>query len=62
MSDKPSPVTIIYKSGAKVTFDCTNFIARKRNGELVEVEWKNPSVRPLHIGVDDIAAIWDGRV
>jgi hypothetical protein len=63
-TDRPErgPVTIVYKSGAKVVVTCKNFTVRKRGGEIVEVQWEKPDPRPLHIGVDEIAAVWDGDV
>jgi hypothetical protein len=52
-------VTIIYKSGATIDMTCDNVIVRKRASEIVEIEWVAARPRPLHIGLDDIAAVWE---
>lgn len=53
-------VTIIYKSGAKVKIKCKEMTIRKRGGTLTEVKWIEADPRPMLVGVDDIAAIYEG--
>lgn len=48
-------VRIVYKSGYTHDFECTNFTISKN-----EVKWESvtDSNRPIRIGLDDIAAVW----
>ena len=58
-------VTIIYKSGAKVHFKCKNFTCRKQGSTLLEANWdgiRKNDPRPLLFGVEEVAAVWDGKV
>lgn len=54
-----SKVLIIYKSGAQVELECKDFTVTKRGSELTGAEWSAASPRPLHLGLDDIAAIYE---
>ena len=53
-------VTVVYKSGAKVTFRTRKFSYQIVSGEL-SVEWGPSYPNPLMIGVDDIVAIYGGK-
>lgn len=55
-------ITIIYKSGAKVTLKCKTFTCSFRNGALLEVTWEDPKPRPMFFGVDSVEAIYEGKV
>jgi hypothetical protein len=48
-------VRIVYKSGYTHDFECTEFTVKP--GEIL---WNSakPSIRPVKLGVDDVAAIW----
>lgn len=52
-------VLVIYKSGAQLTIQCEEFSVKNRGGTLTEVEWKGAVPRPLHFGIDDVAAIFE---
>lgn len=40
-----------------------DFHVKKTDGEITEIRWTGtPKPRPLYIGVDDIAAIYEGKV
>jgi len=52
-------IVIFYRSGQKMTLECDSFEVIKRGSEIVEVTWVNPLPRPLHLGVDDIVAVWE---
>lgn len=57
--------TIIYKSGVYVHVECENLTATRSNqtGELLSIKWDGAmKPRPLFIGINDIAAIYVGRV
>ncbi len=47
--------TILYKSGAKI-------VVTKRGGTITEIEWSGEKNKPLHFGVDDIAAVFVGKL
>ncbi len=58
-------VTIVYKSGAKVTFRCKEFTVKTNTvtGRIMSLEWDTPRPRPLEIGcLDEIVAVWSRRV
>jgi len=58
-----SIVTIVYKSGVTVQMKTDDFHVKKTDGEITEIRWTGtPKPRPLYIGVDDIAAIYEGKV
>lgn len=54
--------TIIYKSGQKVQFRAENLVVKRYANGRLEVSWDKISPRPFLMGVDDIAAIWQGKV
>ena len=54
-------ITVLYKSGAKVTIKCESFTCFRRGGELTKIEWDSPQPKPLFIGVDNIAAVYEGK-
>ena len=57
-----STFTIIYKSGAKVQVTAEKLkLTRYANGRK-ELEWESLKPHALLVGVDDIAAIWEGKV
>lgn len=52
-------VRIIYKSGAVQDIRCKNFtVTTSGLGAISAVKWDTPKPRPLHIGVDQIAAVY----
>lgn len=58
-------VSIIFKSGATVTFDTREFSIKKNGfGELMSVEWdsKGLSEYPLRINLENIDAILVKRI
>ena len=52
-------ITVIYKSGATIDLTCEDFSVRQAGGTITQLAWDDPEPRPLHIGVDDVAAVWD---
>ncbi len=52
-------IKIIYKSGATIDIVCDDITVSKRGSTLAKLEWENTHPRPLFVGIDDIAAIWD---
>ena len=58
---KKDDITIIYKSGAKVHLKVDSFRITKSGGELHSAEWDKADPRPLLLGVDEIAAIYEGK-
>ena len=56
-----SVVTVIYKSGVKIQIECQSFEVRKIGGELQRVIWDSPKPKPLFFGIDDVAAIYEGK-
>jgi hypothetical protein len=56
-----STVTIGYKSGAKVRVRAKSFKVTRLHGGGKEAEWENVWPRPLLFGIDDVAAIYEGR-
>lgn len=53
-------LTIIYKSGAVVHARAREFNLTK-NAHTTEMNWVRMSPRPLMIGVDEIAAVYEGH-
>ena len=56
---KRSKVRVVYKSGYVQDFTCKNFKLTHSGGDLHSVTWEDAKPRPMHIGIDDIAAIWE---
>lgn len=52
-------VTVIYKSGATMDLTCDEFAVRKMGSDIVGIEWDAARPWPLHVGVDEIAAVWE---
>lgn len=52
-------VRIIYKSGVVQDVKCDDFKVSLGNGGLSRVTWDNAKPRPLYIGVDEIAAVYE---
>lgn len=52
-------IKIIYKSGATHEFEVTDFSYEETSG-VTKVEWDSYSMenKPLRIGLEDIAAVW----
>lgn len=55
-------VTIIYKSGAKVHLQVESMGVTRFGTGATEVTWKDAKPKPLLMGVDEIAAIFEGKV
>jgi hypothetical protein len=53
-----SKVRVIYKSGATIDVRCDNFKVKRIGAAISAIEWENAKPDALHIGVDDIAAVW----
>ena len=53
-----SKVRVIYKSGATIDVRCDNFKVKRTLGAISAIEWENAKPDALHMGVDDIAAVW----
>lgn len=54
-------VTVVYKSGAMIDLTCESLkvtVGRVEN-DLREVSWVDASPRPLYMGLDQVAAIWE---
>lgn len=59
---RPRTIRVIYRSGAAQEFRCVSFsVSRTPSGEVAEVKWDNAWPMPMHIGIDDIAAVWQVR-
>jgi hypothetical protein len=54
-------VTIIYKSGAKVHLEVKELSITKGVNGLKEITWEEADPRPLFIGIDEVAAIYEGE-
>jgi hypothetical protein len=51
--------TVVYRSGVTIDLVATKVVLTKRGATITKVEWSNDIYpRPLHIGVDEIAAVW----
>lgn len=55
---KREKLLVYYKSGNSIEVTCDSFKVRREGGNIVEVEWKNIRPYPLHIGVDNIEAVF----
>lgn len=57
-------VTIIYKSGAKITLRCKSFSvsSSRLDGSITKLEWDDSVPRPLDAGVADVVAVWSRTV
>lgn len=56
------PVTVIYGSGAKATFRAKKFNFTFRGDDRTVTYHCPPGKKPLFINVDDIEAIYQGKV
>ena len=56
--------TIVYKNGAVVKLRCKSLSVStsKLDGSVTRLEWEDAKPRPLHAGIDDIAAVWSRKV
>ena len=54
--------TIIYKSGTKVHVRAKSMTVKKYRDGHMEVEWDSMSPKSLLLGVDEIAAVFEGKV
>lgn len=52
-------VRVIYKSGADQIIKCDSFKVTMLGGAISKLTWENAKPRPLFIGVDDVAAVYD---
>lgn len=55
-------LTILYKSGTSVYFKADNLVVTKSGGVIEKITWDKLEPRPLHLGIDEIAAILMGHV
>lgn len=55
---RPHKVTIVYRSGATVTFRCEEITVGTTGNEITRLKWDDAKPRPLHAGLADIAAVW----
>lgn len=57
-------VTLFYNSGTKVhvKVDDLTVSTSRETGEIVRMEWKTMSPRPLHLGARNIAAVFMGHI
>ncbi len=58
MSKRPYKVLVIYKSGARVEFKCSEF-SIKVGGGTRSATWKDAKPNPLFLNVDDIESVWE---
>ena len=54
MIKRPYRVLIIYKSGAQIEFQCSEFSIKNN-----VYRWADARPNPLLLGVDEIAAVYD---
>jgi hypothetical protein len=54
--------TVIYNSGTKVTFRASGFEFALYLSGRAEVKWTKIEPECIHFGLDDVAAIWEGKV
>jgi hypothetical protein len=54
--------TIVYKSGAKVQVRAKSMTVKRYTTGRIEIEWGEMHPRPMLLGVDEIAAIFEGKV
>lgn len=54
--------TVVYKSGTKVRIRAKNLRVTKFTNGAIEVKWDEMRPKPFLLGVDDIAAIYQGKV
>ena len=52
-------VRVIYKSGAQVDIKCDSFTVTRVDGAIEKVRWVNAKPTPLHVGVEEIAAVYE---
>lgn len=57
---KPN-VRIIYKSGAVMDLRAEQFKVKYNGSQLVTMAWSHAEPRPLHAGIDEVAAVWELR-
>lgn len=50
--------TVVYRNGVVLKFWCSELTVRRTMGSISGLEWDRAKPRPLHIGVDEIAAVW----
>lgn len=56
-------VTIVYKSGVKVHLRCKSFTVTRYASGNRGFDWDGMvGVKPLLLGADDIAAVFEGKV
>lgn len=59
---KKVTLTVLYKSGNKIRIKVENMtVTRTASGDL-SVAWEGLEPHPLLFGVDDVEAIWEGKV
>lgn len=51
-------VRVIYKSGAIIDVRCKNFKVVRSFGGISQIEWEGAKPDALHMGVDEVAAVW----
>lgn len=57
-------VTVLYRSGVKVHIRCKTFKVTRSpfDGHITGIEWSEATPAPIHIGFNEIAAVWNGHV
>lgn len=56
---KRSTVQINYRSGHTMKVTCDSFTVTHAGGDILQIEWKNVSPNPLHMGVSQIESVWE---
>ncbi len=52
-------IRLIYKSGAVMEFDCSEFTTKRNaSGNVLSVEADNAWPKSIMFGLDEVAAIW----
>ncbi len=57
---KPN-VRIIYKNGAIIDISAKRFVVTKNGAIITKLTWESAKPRPLAVGIDEIAAVWELR-
>lgn len=52
-------ILIIYKSGAQLEVKCDSITVTHQGPTITAIRWENMKPSPLHLGVDDIAAVFE---
>lgn len=57
---RPHIVRVVYTSGATIDVRCVDFRTQQAalGGGLASVTWTDAWPKPLHLGVGEVAAVW----